>query len=203
MAFLMPLSLAIILFFFVNTFLNWFLFQMDMSLTNLSIASPKWVEWFQAWNTIVGKEKSASQQIWNFKGQGRWSWFIGFDSSRTRQWSEWQQVRLDILASRYIMHQSKFTKNLSILSWIKAPTSLLFVQVNLGPEKPKSIMLQLSRHSLNSNDLEMLTTPPPYLSSSKRASLKSPAITQGILWSSANIHRLFHNIRFLANRGLA
>lgn len=153
---------------------------MVASLSKVWTASSKLSEFLQTVATILRKEGLESQKLWNLKGRLSWRWLTGEVSKRTKQWSEWQRVRWVIFDSGKRCHQSRLTKNLSIRSWIRLLMSLLFVQVNLGPEKPRSIMLHLSKHSLKSKELFILIALPSYLSLSRRGLLKSPAITQGI-----------------------
>ena len=199
----MPLSLAIIFFFREKMLPNWVLFHTFASLVKVLMASTSLGQCLQAWETTFGKEASKSQQDWNLNGLTLLFIALGYISSKMGQWSEWHLVRWTTLASGNRTHQLGFTKNLSILSWIKACTSLLLVQVNRGLESPISIMLHLSWHSLNNKDLLTLTALPPNLSSFARGSLKSPAITQGMFWRSPTLMRLFHKIYLSALLGLA
>lgn len=177
MAFWIPLRLAIILFFLPKIFPKWFLFQTVAFLANQSMAICKGNAQPQASETILEKDKSDNQKLWKMKGLGRWTPLLGLDSKMTRQWSDGQWVRWVTLAFVKVVHQLGLVKNLSILSWTRSKMSLRFVQVNLGPLKPKSTILHVSRHSLKSRDLLALINLPPYLSPSTRTSLKSLAIT--------------------------
>ena len=135
------------------------------------------VEFFQVLTTSTGKVGSNTQKLWNLNGLFRRVVGLGWVSIRTGQWSEWQQVGCVTLALGYKLYHFRFTKKRLILSWIRSFTSLRFVQLNLKPEKPKSIMLHMSRHSLNKSDLFTLMLLPPNLSLVVRGSLKSPEIT--------------------------
>lgn len=81
--------------------------------------------------------------------------------------------------------------------------SLLLVHVYLGLENPRSTILHLSRQSLNRRYLEILTSLPPNLSSPNRGSLKSPAITHGLLWRPTTVIKFCHKMHLPALLGLA
>ena len=81
--------------------------------------------------------------------------------------------------------------------------SFLFVHVYLGPKKPRSTILHLSRQSLNMRGLDILTSLPPNLSSPNRGSLKSPVITHDLLCKSATFIKFSHKIYLSVLLGLA
>ena len=169
----------------------------------LTIEAERFSSRLQALVTTWRKEGLDNQKLWNLKGIFRKVVCLEIFSRRIKQWSKWHRVRWEILASGYKRHQLGFMKYLSILSWMRLLISLLLVHVYLGPEKPKSTILHLSRQSLNKRDLEMLTGLPPNLSSPSRGSLKSLAITQGLLWRSATLIKISHIIHLCTLLGLA
>ena len=127
---------------------------------------------------------------WNLKGLV--SLILGSRAKESiiGQRSEWILFKCLTIASGYSIFHSVLMKTLSILYWMSWVTGLRFDQIKWGPEKPISIILQLSKQSWNLKALLILIDLPLNLSSLIRILLKSPTMAHDREWRFAMEERL-------------
>lgn len=177
-AFWVSLILARTIFFLINTMPNTSEFHLLALTVKFMVASKRPILSAQALWTTIRNSGWSSHIVWKWNGLLDASRGGLNKSTNTGQWSKQVQGRCVIVASGYIILHSGLAKHMSIFSNMRFEIGLLLVQVNLGPIKPRSIILQLSRQSLNSKALLMFTCLPTYLSSP--LSRYAPLITFGL-----------------------
>lgn len=142
MAFWVPLSRARIFFFWTKIFPKTSLFYEMAALTKEEITLFKGKDPSQAFSTVRQKPGWLSHIFSNLKGLSTLLAQVLDRLRRRGQWSELMRGRWVTFASGKARVQLGLAQHLSSLVWISPPISLRLVQVKVGPEKPRSIILQ-------------------------------------------------------------